>query len=172
MEVLEAVVRRCSVKRCSYKFHKIYRKTPVSTKNRLWHRHFPVKTPFLHKTSRYLSFCLGLLVMYKNGLIRKIRLISKFMTSHLSKLATAIHILPNISRSKDNQTMKSGQLIEWKKKTFLLKNHTQNMAEKLFPEPFLRNQNITVSKVYLWINSLKVLYNLFLLYANLRAIWI
>ena len=94
------------------------------------------------------------------------------MTSQPGKQTIAIHILPNISRSKDNQTMKSGQLIEWKKKTFLLKNHTQNMAEKLFPEPFLRNQNITVSKVYLWINSLKVLYNLFLLYANLRAIWI
>ena len=25
----EAVVRRCSVKRCSWKFHKIYRKTPM-----------------------------------------------------------------------------------------------------------------------------------------------
>ena len=104
LEVLEAVVRRCSVKSCSYKFHKIYRKTPVSTKNRLWHRYFPVKTLFFHNTSRYLSFCLGLLVMYKNGLIRKIWLISKFMTSQLSKLATAIHILPNISRSKsDNE---------------------------------------------------------------------
>ena len=40
------------------------------------------------------------------------------------------------------------------------------MVEKLFPYPFLRNQNW----LYLWINSLKVLYNLFLLYANLRAI--
>ena len=41
------------------------------------------------------------------------------------------------------------------------------MAEKLFPDPFLKNQNAT----YLWINnSLKALYSLFLLYAHLRAI--
>ena len=31
--------------------------------------------------SRYLSFCLDFLVMYENGLIRKIRLISEFMMS-------------------------------------------------------------------------------------------
>ena len=30
---------------------------------------------------RYLSFCLDFLVMYRNGLIKKIRLISNFMTS-------------------------------------------------------------------------------------------
>ena len=29
----------------------------------------------------YLSFCLNYLVMYRNGLIKKIRLISNFMTS-------------------------------------------------------------------------------------------
>ena len=30
---------------------------------------------------RYLSFCLDFFVMYRNGLIKKIRLISNFMTS-------------------------------------------------------------------------------------------
>ena len=50
------------------------------------------------------------------------------------------------SRSKDNQTMKFGQLIEYKWELFLLKNHTQNMVEKLFPDPLLKNQNWT----YLW----------------------
>ena len=34
----------------------------------------------LFSFSRYLSFWLNFLVMYKSGLIRKIRLISKFMT--------------------------------------------------------------------------------------------
>ena len=28
-----------------------------------------------------------------------------------------------------------------KKKLFFLKNHTQNMVEKLFPDPFLKKQN-------------------------------
>ena len=56
--------------------------------------------PFL----RYLNFCPDFLVMYKNGSIRKIRLISKFMMSEPGKQTIAIHILPNISRSKDNQS--------------------------------------------------------------------
>ena len=34
------------------------------------------------------------------------------MTSQPGQQAIAIHILPNISRSKDNQTLKFGQLIE------------------------------------------------------------
>ena len=51
--------------------------------------------------------------MYKNGLIRKVRLISKFMTSQPGQQTVGIHILPNISRTKDNQTMKFGQLIEY-----------------------------------------------------------
>ena len=32
-----------------------------------------------------------------------------------------------------------------------MKSHTQNVAEKLFPDSFLENQNW----VYIWINSLK-----------------
>ena len=61
---------------------------------------------------RNLRFCLDFLVIYKNGLIRKIRLIFKIMTSQPGQQTIAIHIFPNISRSKDNQTMKFGQLIE------------------------------------------------------------
>ena len=37
------------------------------------------------------------------------------MTSHLGLQTIAIHILPNISHSKGNQTMKFGQLIEYNK---------------------------------------------------------
>ena len=46
--------------------------------------------------------------------------------------------------------MKFVQLLEYNTRNIFLKNHTQNVAEKLFPDPFLKNQN-------LWINSLKVL---------------
>ena len=53
----------------------------------------------------------------------------------------ATHILPNISRSKDSQTRKFDQLIKYNMVTFLMKNNTQNVAEKLFPDPFLKNQN-------------------------------
>ena len=47
--------------------------------------------------------------MSKSGLIRKIRLISKFVMSQPGKETIAVHILPNVSRSKDNQAMKFGQ---------------------------------------------------------------
>ena len=47
--------------------------------------------------------------------------------------------------------MEFGLLIEYNMRNFFLKNHTQNVVEKLFPESFLKNQNW----VYLWIDSLK-----------------
>ena len=50
--------------------------------------------------------------MLRNGLIRKIRLISKFMTPQPWKQTIAMHILLNISRNKGNETMKFGQLIQ------------------------------------------------------------
>ena len=93
--------------------------------------------------SRYLDFCLDFLFMWKNVFIIKIRLISKFMTSQPGKQTNAIHILSYNSRSKDNQNIT--------RETFFLKNHTQNVVEKLVPDHFLKNQNWA----YLWINSLK-----------------
>ena len=57
---------------------------------------------------------------WKNGLIRKLRLTLKLMTSQPGLQTIAIHILPNISRSKGNQTMKFGQLIEYNKGNIFL----------------------------------------------------
>ena len=56
----------------------------------------------------------------KNGLIRKIRLTSKFKTSEPRYQTIAIHMLPKISRSKGNQTVKLGQLIEYNKRNIFL----------------------------------------------------
>ena len=52
----------------------------------------------------------------RNGLIRKISLTSKFMTSQPGLQLIAIHTLPNISQSKGNQRMKLGLLIEYNKR--------------------------------------------------------
>ena len=60
--------------------------------------------------SRHLNFCLDFLVMQQNGLICTIRLVSNFMTPQLAQQAIVIHILPNISKSKEDQTMKMDQL--------------------------------------------------------------
>ena len=44
------------------------------------------------------------------------------MTSQPGKETIAIHVLPNIARSRSNQTMKFGQLIEYNSDIF--QNHT------------------------------------------------
>ena len=46
--------------------------------------------------------------------------------------------LPDISRSKGNQTIKFAQLSYAK---LMLKNHAQNVVKKLVPDPFLKNRN-------------------------------
>ena len=53
-------------------------------------------------------------------MIRKISLISKLLTLQPGLQTIAIHILPNISQSKGNQTMKFGQLIEYNKRNIFL----------------------------------------------------
>ena len=50
--------------------------------------------------------------MQKNILVRKLRLISKFMTLQTGQQIFAILILLNIPKRKDNQAMKLGQLIK------------------------------------------------------------
>ena len=50
-----------------------------------------------------------------------------------------MHILPNISRGKDNQTTKFALLIEYNMRNiFFWKNYTQNVVEKLVSDPFLK----------------------------------
>ena len=51
------------------------------------------------------------------------------MTSQPGEQTIAIHILPNISRSKVKQTVKFGQLIEYNKEIFFFKNHAENYAD-------------------------------------------
>ena len=50
-------------------------------------------------------------------------------------------VLCNILRSKGNQTMKFGQIIEYTIKKKFLKNHTANEVRKVFPDIFLKNKN-------------------------------
>ena len=50
------------------------------------------------------------------------------MTSKTGQQIFTIHIFPNISRSKGNQAMEFGQLINLTKKTFSFKNHAENEA--------------------------------------------
>ena len=61
-----------------------------------------MKNAFFHLTSLFRSQDIHVFIMTfwtcrKNGLIRKIRLISEFMMSQPGQQTIAIHILPNIS---------------------------------------------------------------------------
>ena len=50
------------------------------------------------------------------------------MTSQPGLQTIPIHILPNTSQSKGNQTMKLDQLIEHTKTMFFFKNYSENEA--------------------------------------------
>ena len=74
-------------------------------------RHEKVKSSFL--SQNIYVFVTTFWYCRKNGLIREIRLTSKFMASQPGLQAIAVH---NISQSKGNQTIKFGQLIEYNKR--------------------------------------------------------
>ena len=64
------------------------------------------------------------------------------MTSQPGYYTIVIHILSNISRSKDNQTMKFGQLIEYKvRNIFVEKLYTKCGGQKLFSDSFVKNEH-------------------------------
>ena len=116
--------------------------------------------------SQVLKFCLDFSVIYKSGLIKKIRLISKFMTSQPEKQTVALHILPNISTSNGNQTVKFGKLIEYNMRNISFEKSYRKYGEETIPRPFSKKWKLSMS-----LNQYsKVLYNLFLLYVKLRAI--
>ena len=87
------------------------------------------------------------------------------MTSQSGQQTILIHLLPNISRSKGSQTMKFGQLIEYKiRNIFLEKSHTKWGGE-------ISHRSIT-GKLKLSISldqQSQVLYSLFLLNPKLKA---
>ena len=88
-------------------------------------------------------------------------LISKFIAQII-----AIHILSNISRSRGNQTMKFGHLIEYNVRNIFLEKSFIKCCEETIPRPCSKKSKLSIS-LDQWS---KVLYILFLLYAKLRAI--
>ena len=85
---------------------------------------------------RYLHFPPNFLVMQEKGLIRKLKFVSKLMTSNIGKQIITIYTFPNISRNKDNQEMKLGQLIDFNMDSFFFKSHTKNEAGRLAADIF------------------------------------
>ena len=61
------------------------------------------------------------------------------MTFQPGKQTIAIHILPNISGSKSNQTMKFGQLIKFKRRNIFFEKSCTKCDEETIPRPFSKN---------------------------------
>ena len=116
--------------------------------------------------SRYLNVCIDFSIMLKNNLIRKIRLISSFMTSQPGKQTFVIHILSNISKSKGNQTMEFGQLIEYNKRNIFLEKSYTKCGGKTSTRLFSGKLKLSISLD----QQSKILYSFFLLNPKLRAI--
>ena len=72
----------------------------------------------------------------KNGLIRRIRLISKFMTSQPGYNTTIIiHTLPNISQSKGNQKIKLGKAKEHNKRNIFFQKSFRKWGKETSSRP-------------------------------------
>ena len=89
---------------------------------------------FLLKIFKFLSWHFS--QVEETGLIRKIRLISKLLTSQPGWQTITIHILPNISRSKGNQTLKCGQVIEYINRNISLPKSCRTWGRETSSCPF------------------------------------
>ena len=85
------------------------------------------------------------------------------MTSQPGKQKIAIHILINISRSKDNQLMKTGQLLECNLRNIFLEKPYTKCGRETIPRFFFKKPKLSISLD----QYSKVLYILFLLFVKL-----
>ena len=83
--------------------------------------------------------------MKKNGMIRKIRLISKFMTSQPGWQTITMHVVPNIPRNKSNQTVEIGQLIEYNMRNISVEKFYTKCGEETIPRPFSKKTKLSIS---------------------------
>ena len=106
---------------------------------------FHFKSSYRSSFSRYLSFCLEFLVIYQNGLIKTIRLISNFITSQSGQQTIVMHILPNISKSKGNQKKKMSQLIECNMRNIFLGKSYTKCGGDTSSRPFFEKLKLIIS---------------------------
>ena len=67
------------------------------------------------------------------------------MTSQPGKQTIAMHIMPNISKSKDNKTVKFGQLIEYNMRKIFLEQSYPKCGGETSPKPFSKKLELSIS---------------------------
>ena len=109
---------------------------------KLLHRYdYTLKARFVLKI---FNFCLEFFVMQKNGLIRKIRIISKFMA--VNKELKYVY-WPNLKK----QGQSDNEIIEYNMTNIFIEKSYRKCGGETISSPLLKNQNWA----YLWINILK-----------------
>ena len=88
------------------------------------------------------------------------------MTSQPGQQTIVIHILPNTSRSKNNQTMNFGRLTECNMKNIYLEKSYTKCGKGTSPRPFSETLRLSISLD----QYSKILYSLVLFCVKLRAI--
>ena len=83
--------------------------------------------------------------MCKKGLIRKMRLLSKFMSSQTGNQTIVIQKFPNLWRSKGNITMKFGQLIEYNTRNIVLEKSYIKCGGETIPRRFSEKSKLSIS---------------------------
>ena len=67
------------------------------------------------------------------------------MTSQPGKQRIVIHILPNILRSKNNQTMKLSQLIDYNPRNIFKEKWCTKCVGQTSPRPFYEKLKLSIS---------------------------
>ena len=67
------------------------------------------------------------------------------MTLQPGQRAIAIHILPNISRNKDNQKMKFGQIVEYNMRNIFVEKLYTKCGGEAIPKPFSKKSKLSIS---------------------------
>ena len=87
------------------------------------------------------------------------RSISKFMTPSTGKLIITIHILSSILRSKRNQIIKLGQVIECNIRNIFLEKSYTKWGGEIIPRPFSEKYNWVYLWIYLKSRTAKIYWN-------------
>ena len=105
--------------------------------------YFTSQALFVLKIFKFLSWIFGHVA---KRLDKKDQVNLKFydVTVWLTK-TIVIHIMPNISKSKGNQTMKFGQLIEYNMRNIFLEKSYTKCGGETSPRPFSEKLKLNIS---------------------------
>ena len=107
---------------------------------------------------KYLHFWTQFLIMQKNGLVRKLWSVSKFIRSRTGQQIITIYMLPNISLSKGIHAMKFCLLIKFRMRNIFLQKSCRKWGRQISSRPlFVFKKSFTYGKKQL-VNTLVIRY--------------